>query len=312
MDLLAQIATFVRVVEGKSLSTAARSQRLSLAAVSRQLRALEEDLGVTLIRRTTRSLRVTDEGERWYAHGVRILAEVEAARASVAKERAVAGRLTVSASITLGLHFVTPVIASLVAEHPRLEVDLRLEDRIADLVTDGVDVALRGGIVPPDSTAIVARPISTFVRVLVAAPAYVKRNGTPKEPADLARHCCLVQMGATGAIDEWPLRSKNEERTVRVRHRLRCNAPIALLHAARDGSGIASLGEWLVEDDLAEGRLVRVLPQWTQPPTNVWAVHRAEMRGSPRIRVLLDALTEYSSIGSTGERSPSRRARARR
>src|SRR5687767_11766775 len=143
MDLLAQMETFVRVVDGKSLSAAARAQRLSLPAVSRQLRALEAELGATLIVRSTRRLHVTDAGRQWYAHCVRILRELEDARAAVGGERGVRGTLLVSASFTFGSVVIVPLLARLAQRHPQLIVDLRLEDHLVDLVAEGVDVAVR-------------------------------------------------------------------------------------------------------------------------------------------------------------------------
>src|SRR5690349_10781260 len=130
MDLLTQMATFVRVVDGKSLSSAARAQRLSLPAVSRQLRALETDLGTSLIVRSTRRLHVTDAGQRWYAHCVRVLREIDEARAEVRSTKHVHGTLVVSASLTFGTVVIVPQLARLARAHPHLVIDLRLEDQL--------------------------------------------------------------------------------------------------------------------------------------------------------------------------------------
>src|SRR6476469_1159041 len=137
MDLLDQMATFVRVVEGKSLSAAARAQRLSLPAVSRQLRALEEELGATLVVRSTRRLHVTDAGRAWYEQSLRVLRQVEEARASVRGTGAVQGTLVVSASLTFGSMIIVPRLAKLAEKHPELTIDLRLEDQLIDLVGEG-------------------------------------------------------------------------------------------------------------------------------------------------------------------------------
>jgi len=294
MDLLAQLATFVRVVESQSLSTAARDQRLSLAAVSRQLRALEDDLGVTLIARTTRSVRVTDAGRRYYDHAVRILGQIDDARTSVTDSRKVEGRLTVSSGVSFGVRFVAPVVAELVAKYPSLSIDLRLEDRIVDLVADGVDVAIRGGVVPPDSTSVIAHPILSFERIPVAAPAYLKRKRAPKDPCELVRHCCLAQVSTSGLISEWRFHHRTkpaEERIVRINHRIECNAPLGLLEAARLGAGIVFIGDWLAKPDIKKGLLVHVLPEWAPASsTQFWALHRSDTRGSPRVRAFLDAL----------------------
>ncbi len=290
MDLLAQMATFVRVVEGKSLSAAARAQRLSLPAVSRQLTALEADVGATLVVRSTRSLHVTDAGRRWYEHCVRILREVEAARDSVRSTKAVRGTLVVSASVTFGNVVVVPRLAKLADKHPHLVIDLRLEDRLADLVGEGVDVAVRAGSPPPDSTALVAHPVFAMCRLLVASPRWLRKNGVPRQPEQLAGRPCLVQVTPSGTTIRWELHRGEEQRTVEVHGPIRTNAPITLRQLAVDGVGVAYLPDWLVTADIEAGRLKRVLPGWSSRPQPAWAIYRTELRGAPRLRAFLEAL----------------------
>lgn len=296
MDQLAQMATFVRIVDGQSLSAAARSQRLSLPAVSRQLRALEAGLGASLIVRSTRRLHVTDAGRQWYAHCVRILRELEEARATVSGDRSVRGNVLVSASFTFGTTVIVPLLARLADRHPHLTVDLRLEDRLVDLVAEGVDVAVRAGSPPPDSTAFVAHPLFAMHRMLVASPRWLRANGTPREPSQLLRHPCLIQITPAGVQVRWQLRRHRDrdepadEQTIDVRGPVRSNTPSALRELALDGAGIAFLPDWLVVDDLARGRLRRVLPDWGSAPIMSWAIHRAELRGAPRIRAFIEAL----------------------
>jgi DNA-binding transcriptional LysR family regulator len=289
MDLLAQMAMFTSVVEGRSLSAAARTQRLSLPAVSRQLRALEEDLGVTLIVRSTRRLRVTEAGQRWYERCVRVLRDVEEARASVRDDGAVRGRLVVSASFTFGMLEVIPRLAKLTERHPNLVVDLRLEDHLVNLVGEGVDIAIRAGSAPPDSTAYVAHPLSAMERWLVASPARLRKSGTPPAPEHLVRMPCLVQVTLGGVTVPWRLRRGDEERTVEVDGPLRSNAPLALRDLAVDGVGVAYLPDFVVAKDIEGKRLRRVLPEWTSPRLQAVAVHRAELRGAPRVRAFLEA-----------------------
>lgn len=298
MDLLSQMATFVRVVEGKSLSAAARAQRLSLAAVSRQLRALERDLGTHLIARSTRRLHVTDAGRLWYEHSVRVLREVEEARASVRGERAVRGTLMVSASLTFGSVILRPCLGKLVRTHPQLQVNLRLEDNLVDLVGEGVDVAIRAGTPPPDSTTVIAQPIFSMHRVLVAAPRWLKKHGAVREPAELERRDSLVQVTLAGSAVRWTLRRGEELRTLDVYGALCINAPLVLRDYALDGLGVAFLPDWLVADDLAQKRLRRVLPEWRSEPITAWAIYRAELRGLPRLKAFLDVLPR-KSVGST-------------
>jgi DNA-binding transcriptional LysR family regulator len=296
MDLLAQMATFVRVVEGGSLSSAARARRLSLAAVSRQLRALEDDLGSSLVTRSTRRLRITDAGRAWYGHCVRILRDVDDARSSMHDEGRVVGRLVVSASIAMANEFVLPRLPDLVTRHPRLAIDLRIEDQLVDLVGEGIDVALRGGAPPPDTTSFVAHPLARFPRILVASPTYLGKRRLTK-PEELARHRCLVQL-ATERLVPWTLRREDRDEaeiTVDVRGPVRATTPLALRDLAISGLGIAYLPDWLVAPAIATRQLVRVLDGWASRPIASWAIHRTEHRGSPKIAALLGALVSARS-----------------
>jgi DNA-binding transcriptional LysR family regulator len=294
MDLLDQMATFVKVVETGSLSAAGRARALSLPAVSRQLAALESDLGVSLVARTTRRLGVTEVGQRWYAHCVRVLREVDDARADVADRRTAGGRLVVSASVTLGQRFVVPLVAPLTRRHPALTVDLRLEDRVIDLAADAVDVAIRAGLPPPDSASLVAHRFLSFQRVAVAAPSYLRGRGTPRTPEQLAAHTCLTQVSDAGAPTWTLVRDGGAEVRVAVRGPVRSTLPAALLRLAVDGAGVALLPAWLVGDDLAAGRLRRLLPAWASPPVHAYALLRTAVRTSPRVRAFLAALDEIA------------------
>lgn len=290
MDLLAQMATFIRVVDNRSMSAAARGLRLSLPAVSRQLRALEAELGASLIERSTRRLRVTDAGQRWYAHCVRVLHDIEDAKSSMRSSRTARGSLVVSASVSYGLLLVVPRLAALREAHPQLVIDLRLEDQLVDLVGEGVDVALRAGSPPPDSTSFVATPLLTMTRVLVASPGCA-RALHPKSPRQLVGMPCLTQITPIGTSIRWQLQRGEESVTVDVKGVARCNAPIALRDLALAGAGIAYVPEVLVTSELASGALVRVLPEWTSAPIIANAVYRTEKRGDPRVRAFVEAMS---------------------
>lgn len=290
MDLVDQMRTFVRIVDAGSLSKAARAQRLSLAAVSRQLTALEAELGTQLVVRTTRRLRVTPSGQRWYAHCARLLRDLEDARADVAEGGAPRGSVVVSAPITLGLEHVVPRLERLARKHPRLDIDLRLEDHVVDLVAEGVDVAVRGGIAPPDSSSIVAHEVLAYRRVAVASPAYLERRGTPRHPRDLESHDALVQRNLAAVFTEWRFDRDGETVAVRPRARLSSTAPIVLREWALAGAGIALLPEWLAPRSSRALRRVLGDDGWTTPVVRGWALHRVEVRGAPRIRAVVDAL----------------------
>jgi DNA-binding transcriptional LysR family regulator len=179
-----------------------------------------------------------------------------------------------------------------VEKHPQLVVDVRLEDQLVDLVGEGIDVAIRAGSPPPDSTSFVAHPIFSMQRILVAAPRWLRKHGTPRRPEQLAGIEALVQVTPAGNVVRWSLRKegKGGAQTIDVRGPIRTNAPVALRTLALDGLGIAYLPEWLVSEDIEAGRLRRVLPEWSSGPIAAWAIYRTELRGSPRLRALLEAL----------------------
>jgi DNA-binding transcriptional LysR family regulator len=286
MDVLTRMETFVRVVESGSLSAASRRMRMSLAAVSRQLAQLESELGATLIVRTTRRSAITESGRAFYERSVRILGEVEDARASVRSDREPAGLLVVSAPVSLALARIAPALPALLDAHPRLRVDLRLEDRVVDLLAEGVDVAIRAGVSAPDSASLVAHPLATFRRVLVASPRYLAKHGRPREPLALARHRALVHLPAFARPGAWTLRRGEESVSVRVDGPLRTNALLVLRDAALEGRGIALMTDFMVDDALADGRLERVLPEWEGPSADVQALHHVELRRSASVRAL--------------------------
>ena len=290
MDLLGQMKVFVRVVESGSLTAAARHLRVSAATVSRQLLALEQTLGAPLILRTTRRSTVTDAGRQYYERCLRVVREIDDAQQSVRADKTVQGVLTVSAPVTLGLARVCPHVPALLAKHPGLRIDLRLEDRVVDIVSDGVDIAIRSGIDPPDSSSLIAQPLMIYGRVLVASPAYLDRRGEPEAPEALASHDLLLHLGAPGIAPGWQLFGEGREVKVEGLTSFRTNALFALRDAVLSGAGIALLPDWLVRDEIKRGALHLLLPAWSTPPGRVFLLHRVELRGAPRVRVFVDHL----------------------
>ena len=291
MDLLSRMRTFTRIVELGSLSRAASSLRLSVPAVSRQLTSLESELGVSLVVRSTRRLSVTESGRAYYERAARVLLELDDMDAVFRGTGEVRGTVVVSAPVTLGLARIAPVLTSVVSGHPALRVDLRLDDRAADLVGEGVDVAIRAGMAPPDSTQLIARPIMRWRRVLVASPAYLRRSGAPRTTAELEAHATLVHLSARGRSHVWQLDDGGEAVSVTVDGQLRTNALAAILESCKAGLGIALLPEWLVRDDVTRRKLKRVLPHVTSPEVVVNVLFRQEHRTTARIRAVVDGLT---------------------
>ena len=295
MDLLSKMSTYVRIIEAGRLASAARQLRISPAAVSRQLTALEAEVGVQLVARTTRSLTVTPDGKNYYERCLRILREVGDAQ-SVGQRKGIVGALKVSAPVTFGLASVVPMLRQLAGKHPLLRLDIRLEDRVVDLVLEGVDVALRVASAPPISTEIVAHRLYGWNRVLVASPAYLKRHGTPRSPAALARHDALSH-SLDVVSENWQLVHGARRERVRVQVRCSSNGGHVLRDLAIDGAGIAMLPTWFVTRELESGELKSVLPGWGSEPVEVHALYRAVHRNEQRVRVLVDHLRAgYSTM----------------
>jgi DNA-binding transcriptional LysR family regulator len=305
MDL-AGLAAFVQIVERGSLSAAARATGQSLPTVSRHLRALEAELDAQLALRTTRRLVVTDEGRRLYEHARRALSELDQAR-SRAGPRA-DEKLVVSLPVTLGQHLIVPRLPRLLQRRPGLRLEVRLEDRLTELLAENIDVVVRAGVAPPDSAELIGQALCSFHRELAAAPRYLRSRGAPKTPASLAAHDCLVQLAPTGPVDRWRLVRGDREEQVAVAGRLASTAPQVLLDGARAGLGIALLTSWLLAEDIAAGRLRRVLPGWASPPVTVFAVYRRRLRGAPALRAFIEAVSRDDDTASESSPTPTARS----
>jgi DNA-binding transcriptional LysR family regulator len=261
---------------------------MSPAAVSRQLSALETRIGSPLLLRSTRHLAVTDVGREYYARCLRILREVDEAQTVARTGQGAAGLLSVSAPVTFGLARIAPLLPALLAAHRALRLDLRLEDRVIDLVGDGVDVAIRAGVAPPNSDALVAHVLQTYGRVVVGSPAYLRRAGEPKEPEALAKHQLLQHLPGGGPISRWSFEREGRQVDVVAQATMRTNALAAIQGAAIAGAGLALLPDWLVDEAVKARRLRVILRDWRTAPVTAFALHRAELRGSARVRTFVE------------------------
>lgn len=295
MDLLTRMETFVRVVEAGSFSASAKQLRLSVAAVSRHIAALEEDLGTSLIARTTRKLTITPAGRLYYERCLRVLREVE--EAETVGRLGIAGPLRMSVPVSLGVLAGDTLVHSLLARHPALRLDLRVEDHIVDLALDNVDIAIRVGAEPPLSTEIVAVRLASFTRIVVASPAYVARHGEPSTPADLAHHEALSSAGAA-MTDVWTLVDGKSKARVRITTRFSTNVGQLLLRAALDDRGVALLPDWFVAKEVKARRLLHLLSAWTTETTSIHALYRVSLRSEQRVRTVIDHLRRAFSDGS--------------
>jgi len=288
MGQFRQISTFVEVVARGSLSAAARAEGIAPAMIGRRLDALEARLGVKLLQRTTRKLALTDEGAAFLDDCQRILAELEDAEAAVAARSARAtGHLLVSAPAGFGRQHVAPLLPSFLAEHRDVSINLNLNDRVVDVVGEGVDVAIR--IASLSDSSLVAVKLADNQRVLVGAPAYLKRHGTPASLADLARHNCLA-ISSEGSQRGWTFREHGKLVTLKVAGNMVCNDGAVLHEWALAGKGLAWRSMWEVGGEIAAGRLSTVLDQYAAPGNDIHAVF-AQRRHLPlRIRAFVDFL----------------------
>jgi DNA-binding transcriptional LysR family regulator len=298
MDRLQAMRAFRKVVELGSFSGAAQHLQLSPASVSKYMNYLENHLGAALLARTTRRMSLTDVGRDYYERCVHILDDIEQAEALAGRSRQAArGPLKVRAPVSLGAAELGKTVAEFLTRYPEITVELTLNDRFTDPLEEGYDVALRIVTGMPDST-LVARPIAVMPRLLCAAPAYLRRCGRPAAPADLGRHNCIVYTrGETP--EEWRFTGAEGARTVRVRGNYRCNLSIVLREALLEGAGIGLLPAFIVEADIAAGRLAALLPQWTPQPRTLFAVFARRRHPLPKITAFVDFIAGRFP-GSTG------------
>lgn len=291
MDKFSALRAFVEVAEAGGFSSAGRRLDLAASSVVRAVDALEASLGTVLLNRTTRQVTLSDAGAVYYARAKRVLGELADADALVAdRGDAPSGPLRVSVPVAYGLRRLAPHVAAFVARHPRLDLDLQLTDERVDLVSARIDVAIRLGDAAP-TAEVVARPLGTFRRYVVASRAYLDAHGTPATPAELVDHACLrFHFG----VDQqtWTFVGAPRTTQVVVTGRLKSNHSEVLREAALDGAGIALLPDWLVDTDLEAGRLQRLFDQYDVTPGSARAVITAlylpNQRGSKRVTAFID------------------------
>ena len=290
MDKLRAMATFVRIVDGGSLTAAAGALDVSGPSVVRLLAALERELDVRLLNRTTRRIALTDEGRDYYERCKRILAEVEEAEAAAGNRRgAPRGELRVTAPVLFGRLHVAPLAAEFVRRHDGVSIDLLLVDRFVNLLDEGVDAGVRIADLPDSS--LVAVPVGELRRVVCASPQYLARAGTPRTPQDLRTHAC-VRFAGLGASHEWVFRDGGRKVVVPVTGPLSGNQADPLVEACADGLGVGMFLSYQVADHVAAGRLRLVLADYWPPPVPVSVVYPHAKLLPARTRLFVDWLRE--------------------
>lgn len=286
MDRLLLMTVFVAVAEEESFAGGGRRLSMSPPAVSRAIAALEDRLGVKLLERTTRHVRVTAVGQRYLEDARRIITECdEADEAAAGINAAPRGLLTVTAPVLFGRRFVTPAIVRYLAQHPETEVSALFIDRVVNLVEEGMDVAVRIGPLPDSSLRAIR--VGEVRRVLCASPDYLARHGTPASPAGLHDHTLIAATSLTPG-PEWHFGRDGRQTSVRLRPRLTVSSNDAAIAAAVEGFGITRVLSYQVADEVARGALRILLPEDEIAPLPVHLLHRETRHGSARVRAFID------------------------
>ena len=299
METLQSMRLFVRVANSDSFSAAGRAFGLSPASVSRHVNALETQLGVRLVHRTSRQLALTEAGQLYLQKAARILADIDALTEQVTQHQArPRGLLHVHTRVAIGRDYLGPLLPGFLARYPEVTVKLFLTEEPRDLIGNNIDIAIRLGNL--DEPHLAMRKLSDAAeRILFASPAYLERHGEVDQPEALLRHNCLT-WPLDGRFEDghalWRFRDARGVRELRITGGLQVNNGDVLREAALAGIGIALLPSWCVAEDLAAGRLRRVLPHWQVTPTTfdhgIYAVYQRTRQTPPKIRVFVDYLVQ--------------------
>lgn len=286
MDRLQAMTTFVAVVDSGGFASAARKLNLSPPVVTRAVAELEERLGLRLLTRTTRVVRVTDAGARFAEDCRRILADIDEAEiAATGTHAAPRGTLTLTAPVLFGQLYVTPILVRYLQQFPEVDAQCLFLDRVVNVVEEGIDVAVRIGELP-DSSLQAAR-VGRVRRVLVAAPSYLKAQGVPQRPEDLARHTIASASGVT-PVSEWRFNDGGKALLQRLQPRLRTTTNDSAIAAAVAGLGITRLLSYQVAAHVCSGALQVLLEDFETAPLPVHVVHHEGRRATQKVRAFID------------------------
>lgn len=291
MDRFKQIETFAAVVQRGSLSAAAQAEGVAPAVIGRRIDALESRLGVKLLVRTTRRISLTFEGSAFLEDCQRILEDFHNAEAAVSLGSVKAsGLVRVTAPAGFGRRHVAPLVAAFLAANTEVSITLDLSDRLTDIVNEGFDLAIRIGQL--EDSSLVSVPLAANHRVVVASPDYLRRNGTPRTPADLAAHNCLTFGTYGNQARGWLFSVDGQQVAVRVSGNIECNDGAVLHDWALAGLGLAWRSMWEVGDDLHAGRLVTVLDEHAAPANAICALFPQRRQLPLRVRMFIDYLKD--------------------
>lgn len=286
LDNLSGITAFVQAAETRSFTEAGRLLEVSSSAIGKSIARMEARLGVRLFHRSTRSITLTAEGELLLQRCKRIMVEAEQAEIELSQlAETPRGKLRISVPLQHTLIF--PLLAGFMQAYPNIELDVDLSDRMVDVIEEGFDAVIRTG--QPADSRLMARKLGEFRLELVASPAYLARHGRPTHPDQLRQHACLLhRFPASGALERWPVRAEDAGNDPELGKVITCTTTDALAHLALEGLGIACLPDFSTAQALREGRLQKVLAEFTDHRGALWMLWPSSRNASPRLRVLID------------------------
>jgi DNA-binding transcriptional LysR family regulator len=286
MDKVVAMTTFVRIVETGSLTAAANTLDASLPTVVRTLAALERHLGVSLLKRTTRRIHLTEDGAQYLERCRIILSALEEAEdALVSRRSEPAGKLTVTASALFGRRYVAPIVCDFVGRYPKVTADLLFLDRVVNLIEEGVDVGVR--IAHLSDSSMMAIPVGRTRRVVCASEQYLRRHGIPKIPSDLRKHTCVRHMGLTPR-SEWQFQDGSRQISVPISSAMTCNDIDSAVNACVDGLGLGMFLSYMVAPNRKNGQVKYVLENFETEPTPVQVVYPQSKLLSTKVRSFID------------------------
>lgn len=292
---LPALVLFARIVQYGSLSSAAQNSGLSRSAVSKQLTALEKNLGVRLLQRSTRNIKLTEAGNLILSEATRVLEAFENVETlSEELQGQVRGHLIVSCSIGIGRVHLVPLLKQFQRLYPKVYVQLLLEDRFADLIDEQIDVSIRSGDLP--NSSLIGVRLGKMTWTVCASPDYLSKNGTPKVPTDLLQHNCLYYSNSQSSFNNWLFLGPNGEESISINGSFSINDSTALVQSAEEGQGILWIDKNSLGNALEKGRLVKILEDYSLGPGYpIYALYPARRHLSLKTRVFVDFLKENFS-----------------
>ena len=293
MDRLREMEMFVRVIEAGSFSAAARDLNMGQPAVSKMIASLENRLGVGLLTRSTRKLSPTGAGTAFYERALRAIGEAnEADAAAQGAGAGLEGRLRIAVPVTFARLHLVPKLGAFLDAHPKVQLDIVMDDRAVDLLAENIDVALRMGVLT--DSALKARKLAQTERLVVATPAYLARRGTPGTPTDLLEHDGIIY-GQSAGGQEWLFRRDTSETSVYLRTRLKLSAAEGVREAVLAGQGFTIASRWMFVPELQSGEVTSILEDWTLPPMDLWVIYPSGRLASAKARAFIKWFEKYIS-----------------